>query len=73
VPAGVVLHHTPAHTPELQPVESLWPLVREGLANRTFGTLDEPEERLMERCGYLMDHPEVVKGRVGWSWAARLG
>jgi hypothetical protein len=31
VPAGVVLHHTPAHTPELQPVESLWPLVREGL------------------------------------------
>ncbi len=39
VPANVVLHHLPSCTPELQPVEPLWPLVREALANKAFPTL----------------------------------
>jgi hypothetical protein len=57
VPPIVVLHRippptpppppppppTPPHTPELQPVESLWPLVRAGIADRTFDTLGELE------------------------------
>jgi transposase len=73
VPPNVVLHRVPPHTPEPQPVESLWPLVREGIADRTFDTLDELEERLSERCRYLMGHPEVVRGRVGRSWAAGPG
>jgi transposase len=72
VPRNAVLHCVPPHTPELQPVESLWPLVREGIANRTFDTPDELEACLSERCRYLMGHPEVDKGRVGWCWAARL-
>lgn len=34
VPANVRLFRLPACTPELQPAEHLWPLVREALATR---------------------------------------
>jgi hypothetical protein len=73
VPPNVVLHHLPSCTPELQPAEPLWPLVREGLANKTFATLPALEEPLVRRCGWLADHPDVVKGAVGFHWAVRLG
>ncbi len=73
VPPNVVLHHLPSCTPELQPAEPLWPLVREALANKTFPTLAALQEPLGRRCGWLADHPEVVKGAVGFHWAVRLG
>lgn len=73
VPANVVLFHLPPSTPELQPVEPLWPLVREALANKTFGSLGALQEPLVRRCGWLADHPEVVKGAVGFHWATALG
>ena len=73
VPPNVVLHHLPSCTPELQPAEPLWPLVREGLANKTFATLTALEEPLVRRCGWLADHPPVVKGAVGFHWAVSLG
>jgi len=69
VPPGVVLHRQPSCTPELQPAEHLWPLVREGLANRVFDGLPALTETLAKRCGWLTDHPEVVGGAVGFHWA----
>ncbi len=69
VPPNVVLHRQPACTPELQPAERLWPLVREGLANRVFDTLPGLTETLMTRCQWLADHPTVVAGAVGFHWA----
>ena len=73
VPPNVVLHHLPSCTPELQPAEPLWPLVREGLANKRFSTLAALEEPLARRCQWLADQPGVVKGAVGFHWAVRLG
>ena len=72
MPANVVLRQLPACTPELQPAEPLWPLVREALANRGFATLEEMEPVLVERCRWLIDHPEVVRGACGFDWAAAL-
>src|SRR5262249_56635131 len=37
VPPNVVLHFLPACTPELQPAQPLWPLVREAVANPSIG------------------------------------
>jgi hypothetical protein len=73
VPPNVVLHHLPSCTPELQPAEPLWPLVREGLANKTFPTLAALTVPLERRCRWLADHPDVVKGAVGFHWAVALG
>jgi len=72
VPPGVVLHRLPPCTPELQPAEPLWPLVREAVANRGFEDLEAMQAPLCERCCWLMNHPEVVKGAVGFGWAAAL-
>ena len=72
VPPDVVLHPLPPCTPELQPAEPLWPLVREGVANRGFAELEELEPVLEARCRWLIDHPEVVRGAVGFHWAVAL-
>jgi hypothetical protein len=69
VPANVALHPLPSCTPELQPTEPLWPLVREAVANRGFADLDQMEPMLIERCRWLIGHPEVVRGAVGFDWA----
>jgi hypothetical protein len=68
VPPNVVLHHQPSCTPELQPAEHLWPLVREGLANRVFDTLP----KLAARCQWLTEHTDVIAGAVGSLGPRRL-
>ena len=72
VPTDVVLHRLPPGTPELQPVEPLWPLVREAVANVGFDDLATMQVPVLERCRWLIDHPEVVRGVVGFSWAVEL-
>jgi hypothetical protein len=69
VPPNVVLHRQPSCTPELQPAEHLWPLVREGLANRVFDTLPKLTEARSARCRWLTEHPAVIGGAVGFHWA----
>jgi hypothetical protein len=72
VPPNVVLHRLPPYTPQLQPAEPLWPLVREAVANQGFDDLAALQRPLVERCCWLMDHPEVVQGAVGFGWAVAL-
>jgi hypothetical protein len=72
VPANVVLHRLPPRTPELQPAEPLWPLVREAVANQGFDSLEALEPVPVGRCLWLIDHPAVVRGAVGFHWAVAL-
>ena len=72
VPPNVGLRRRPPRTPELQPAEPLRPLVREAVADKGFAELAEMEPVLVERCRWLIDHPEVVRGAVGFYWAAAL-
>jgi hypothetical protein len=69
VPPNVALHRQPPCTPELQPAEHLWPLVREGLANRVFDGLPDLTEAIASRCRWLTDQPAVIAGAVGFHWA----
>jgi transposase len=73
VPPNVVLVHRPPCTPELQPAEPLWPLVREGLANKAFPTLAALTAPLEKRCRWLAVNPATVNGAVGFHWAVALG
>jgi hypothetical protein len=72
VPPNVVLHRLPPCTPELQPAEPLWPLVREAVANEGFEDLAGLQGPVAVRCCWLMEHPEVVGGVVGFHWAVAL-
>ena len=71
VPDGLHLVPLPPYSPELQPAERLWPLVDEPLANRAFDTLAALDTVLGDRCVYLADHPEVVRGYTAFHWWPR--
>jgi len=72
VPPNVVLHFLPPCTPELQPAEPLWPLVREAVANRSVGRIDRLRVIVRARLEYLARNPGIVQPVVGFRWAARL-
>jgi len=72
VPPHVVLHFLPACTPELQPVEPFWALVREAVANETFGRLADLRRVVRRRCQRLAGDRAIVKGAIGFHWAVKL-
>jgi transposase len=66
VPDNIIIHRLPPCTPELQPIETLWPLVRESVANRIFRDIGHLKNVLRRRCLYLGHHPDIVQQRVGF-------
>ncbi len=54
IPEGLHLKFLPSHSPELQPVERLWAVVDEPIANQSFDTLDDLEDILYHRCQSLL-------------------
>jgi transposase len=72
VPPNVRLHFLPPCTPELQPVEPFWALVREAVANDTFDRLADLRRRVRVRCRRLAGDRATVKGAIGFRWAIGL-
>ena len=72
VPRNVRLHFLPPCTPELQPVEPFWALVREGVANDTFDRLGQLRRVIRRRCRRLAADTATVQGAVGFRWAIGL-
>ena len=72
VPAGVHLVWLPPYSPELQPVERLWPLTNEPLANRSFATLAALDAVLGERCVQLTQQAEQVRASTLFHWWPRV-
>jgi hypothetical protein len=68
VPSGIELVYVPPATPELQPAERLWPLVREAVANQTFATLDVLQDVLVGRCLQLATQPQRIRGATQYHW-----
>jgi transposase len=51
VPKGIKIVHIPAHTPELNPVERLWHVLkRRALRNRFLRNIEEVEVSVMRHC-----------------------
>jgi transposase len=68
VPDCIHLVFLPAYSPELQPAERLWPIINEGVANRTFGVLDELVVNLVNRCLYIDAERAFVSGLTRFHW-----
>ncbi len=61
MPEGTELEFLPARSPELQPAERLWYLANEGVVNRLFEDLEEPEESVVERRIALSEQEELIR------------
>jgi transposase len=68
VPAPITLVNYPAYTPELNPAERLWSLLKEGVANESFKDLDALEKRVCRRVRKLCEEPEVISTRLSYHW-----
>lgn len=66
VPERISLLSVPAYTPELNPSERVWPLVKEGVANRAHESLDELERKVCSRCQKIK--AEEVSARTKYHW-----
>ena len=56
----------PPYTPELNPAEHLWPLLRQVTANQNFEDIDALESRLADRCVWLSQHPDTVSSSTSF-------
>lgn len=72
IPENIRLFPLPSYTPELQPTECAWPLLKESVANRAFKDLNELEKTLIPRCRWLIEHPKILKGAVGFNWIQKI-
>jgi hypothetical protein len=68
IPKELHLFPLPAYSPELQPSERLWPLLRESAANQDLKDMDVLEDVLVERCLQLREDPATVKGHTCFKW-----
>jgi DDE superfamily endonuclease len=68
LPDGLRLVFLPPDTPELQPAERLWPLVRDAVANRSFASLGDLDQALAERCLALAKQPDTIKAHTTFHW-----
>ena len=68
VPEGIALFYLPPYTPELQPAERLWPLLREAVVNKVFTTLSALEEAVVKRCQWFSENTKKVQAHVGFRW-----
>ena len=72
VPEGIELFYLPPYTPELQPAERLWPLLREVVVNKVFTTLSALEEAVVKRCQWFSENTKKVQAHVGFQWIFKM-
>ncbi len=71
VPEGIDLVFLPPASPEIQPVERVWSLVDEPVANRTFADLTDLEDILVTRCQTLRAAKRQIKAHTRYHWWAK--
>ena len=65
----LVLDQTGWHkSPQLQPCERLWPLTNEGVANRSFPTLEDLEAAQAQGCVVVQNQPDTIRSLTHFHW-----
>jgi hypothetical protein len=62
----------PAYSPELQPAETLWPLVDEPIANRHVADLATLGATIAGRCAALTTQTDLIRRRTGFHWWPKI-
>ena len=65
LPLNVKIITLPAYSPELNPVEKLWDIVKDGICNRDWTDLDELEEEIIKRIKPSWEDAKRVTRLIG--------
>ena len=68
VPENIRLIRLPAYSPELNPIEKLWDIVKDSVCNQFFESLDELEEALTVPLKKYWEDESKVKSLIGDGW-----
>lgn len=68
LPQNMCLLPLPAYSPELNPVEKLWEIVRDEVGNRVHGTIAAMDDAVAKAAKALYDSPEKIMRVVGDGW-----
>lgn len=68
LPAHLHLLPLPPYSPELNPAEKVWDVIKDSIANRVFGTLDSIERSLTAALRPFWEDPRRVLDLVGDGW-----
>ena len=68
VPERITVVSLPAYSPELNPAENLWPLVKEGVANESFKDLGALEKRVCRRARTICEDRNLISSRLNYYW-----
>jgi transposase len=59
-------HHTlPAYSPELNPIEKLWDIIKDRICNRIWADLEKLQAAINAVLKDYWDHPQKVRSLVG--------
>ena len=69
VPENITLIALPPYSPQLNPIENLWKVIRERFfPNLDYETMDRLEENLADTLCYLEETPELIQSVTGYQW-----
>lgn len=68
VPRNIHLIQLPAYSPELNPIERLWDIMKDKICNRIFETLDSVEEKISEALKPYWEDSSYALNLVGDGW-----
>lgn len=69
VPDNITLIPLPPYSPQLNPVENFWKVLKSsGFYNQVFQSLKEVEDLLEEKLRYFHEHKEEVLSAVAYQW-----
>lgn len=69
IPPQTRLVRLPPYSPELNPVESIWDLIRrDWFGNEVFDSLQKVENRLFEAMSWLVYNPQTILSTVAYKW-----
>lgn len=72
-PPNVVPLPLPRYSPELNPAEQVFRVLRPKLANRIFATISELEETITAHLRPYWEQPALVQTLTGYSWWINAG
>jgi len=65
LPEKIRIITLPAYSPELNPVEKLWDIVKDGICNRDWADLNQLEEKITERIKPYWEDANYVTRLIG--------
>ena len=73
IPDNITLIALPPYSPQLNPIENLWKIMRERFfPNLDFDCMDRLEQNLCDALNHLETNPHIIRSVTGYQWLLNM-